>query len=395
MMQGQPHQEPTAKIEKQQSKIKRLLNNPDIKRWYDNLSRGSPLTAECYLYRLHKFCTDHQITPIQFVELARKDLAVASDLMQDSITMYEEKSYAPAYIDTIIKAVKSWVRQFDIEIKRKMKIRNIESTPTLENERIPNASEITEILNRARLREAVIISFIAKAGLRPEVLGNYNATDGLMITDLPDIAIVQGIATLLRSPPRVMVRRTLSKAKFQYFTLLTSQATKQLLAYMNDRLTKGEALNSESPVIAPDSQHRYGRGRNGEKKFLTTQHILRQVRTTLRPRFQWRPYVFRRYFDTQLLIAESRGKIAHDFRVFFMGHSGSIEATYTTNKGVLDETLVNEMREAFKRSEELLDLELKEEDPLLRQKETLHTVIEKATPEQMQKMFQLLDICNT
>jgi len=70
-----------------------------------------------------------------------------------------------------------------------------------------------------------------------------------------------------------------------------------------------------------------------------------------------RPYVFRSYFDTQLLIAESRGKIAHDFRAFFMGHKGSIEAKYTTNKGVLPEALINEMREAFKRSEEFLDLE--------------------------------------
>jgi len=77
-----------------------------------------------------------------------------------------------------------------------------------------------------------------------------------------------------------------------------------------------------------------------------------------------------------------------------MGHKGSIEAKYTTNKGILPEALVNEMCEAFKRSEPLLDLELKEEDPLLRQKEELHVIIEKATPEQMQKMFQLLDICN-
>lgn len=126
------------------------------------------------------------------------------------------------------------------------------------------------------------------------------------------------------------------------------------------------------------------------KKFLTTSHILHQIRYTLRPRFAWRPYVFRAYFDTQLLIAESKGKIAHDFRAFFMGHKGSIEAKYTTNKGMLPEALFDEMREAFKRSEEFLDLELKEEDPLLKQKEELHGMIEKATPEQMQKILTML-----
>ena len=55
------------------------------------------------------------------------------------------------------------------------------------------------------------------------------------------------------------------------------------------------------------------------------------------------------------------GKIANPFTVFFMGHKGIIEAKYTTNKGVLPEALINEMREAFKRSEEFLDLEVSQE----------------------------------
>ncbi|MGI0015301.1 MAG: hypothetical protein ACREBU_17940 [Nitrososphaera sp.] len=99
--------------------------------------------------------------------------------------------------------------------------------------------------------------------------------------------------------------------------------------------------------------------------------------------------------DTQLLIAESRGKIAHDFRVFFMGHKGSIEAKYTTNKGVLPEALLNEMREAFRRCETFLDLEISEEDPLIKQKDRLQSIIEKATPERMQEMLRALGVCNT
>lgn len=56
-------------------------------------------------------------------------------------------------------------------------------------------------------------------------------------------------------------------------------------------------------------------------------------------------------------MAESRGRMAHDFRVFFMGHKGSMEARYTTNKGILPDALVDEMKSAFKRSQEFLDLE--------------------------------------
>lgn len=57
--------------------------------------------------------------------------------------------------------------------------------------------------------------------------------------------------------------------------------------------------------------------------------------------------MLRAFFDTQLLIAESRAKIAHDFRVFFMGHKGSMEAKYTTNKGILPEMLIDEMSKHF------------------------------------------------
>ncbi|MEM2786384.1 MAG: hypothetical protein QW652_06955, partial [Candidatus Nitrosotenuis sp.] len=99
-----------------------------------------------------------------------------------------------------------------------------------------------------------------------------------------------------------------------------------------------------------------------------------------------------------MLIAESRGKIAHDFRVFFMGHKGSIEAKYTTNKGILPKSLISEMREAFKRSEEFLDLEKSEEDPLEKQKEEIKEKMESMTHQElalMQELLQKMGNCKT
>jgi len=75
----------------------------------------------------------------------------------------------------------------------------------------------------------------------------------------------------------------------------------------------------------------------------------------MRPRFKWRPYVLRAYFDTQMLLAESHGKISHPYRVFFMGHKGYIEARYTTNKRRLPENLIEDMRNAFAASAEYLE----------------------------------------
>ena len=78
--------------------------------------------------------------------------------------------------------------------------------------------------------------------------------------------------------------------------------------------------------------------------------------------------MLRAYFDTQLLIAEAKGKMAHDIRVFFMGHKGSMDARYTTNKCVLPEILIAEMRQSFGRSEEHLD-QSEAADPLVEQRE--------------------------
>jgi hypothetical protein len=60
------------------------------------------------------------------------------------------------------------------------------------------------------------------------------------------------------------------------------------------------------------------------------------------------PYVLRMFFDTHLLVAESRDKMVHDFMVFMMGHKENMDARYTTNKGMLPSDLVSEMKNASK-----------------------------------------------
>jgi len=38
---------------------------------------------------------------------------------------------------------------------------------------------------------------------------------------------------------------------------------------------------------------------------------------------------------TNMIIAESKGKISHSYMQFIMGHKGDIEARYSTNKGAI------------------------------------------------------------
>ena len=373
------------------SKTQQLLANTDIKRWFDNVKRGSPVTAEIRLRRLGKFCEGHSMTPMQLAELGMKDVRAVTDLLQDHVTQMEEMQMAPQYIKSTMTALKSWLRHFDVEIKRKIKIANIDSTPTLENERVPEGNELAELFSRANLRQGAVMALIGKAGLRPEVLGNHDATDGLRIKDLADLAIVHGLATFTKTPAKISVRKTLSKARHEYFTFISDMGAKRLLAYLNERILHGDSLGPDATVIAPSVLSRY-RGNNAGKKFILTSVIEKDVRDAMRPRFHWRPYVLRAFFDTELLIAESRGKIAHDFRVFFMGHKGSIEAKYTTNKGILPKILQDEMREAFKRSQDFLDLEKSSEDPLEKQKDLAKSKIESMNTEQLAQVLELLEI---
>ena len=73
-----------------------------------------------------------------------------------------------------------------------------------------------------------------------------------------------------------------------------------------------------------------------------------------------------------------------------MGHKGSMEARYTTNKGVLPDILLGEMRKAFVRSEECLDQT--ESDPILEQRLEAQQAIGNATPEQLERVLETLQM---
>lgn len=363
-----------------------LLLDPDVRRWYDNMARGSPLTADGRLYKLGRFCKLHHTTPATLAKMATRDLKAVTDLLQDHITMAESGDYSPGYIEEQINAVKSWFRHFDVAIKRRTKISRSGFTPTIQNEQVPDRHELSEIYNGAELRECVMVSLMAKSGLRPGVMGNHDGTDGLQIRDLPDIKINNGRFVCLSTPNRIVVRWELSKAGHQYFTFSTDSSTRQLLAYLNERLEHGEKLHLNSPVIHPCNYN--NKWRKSQKTFLPTQRISEKIRRVFRPQFAWRPYVLRAYFDTQLLIAESKGKVTRDFRSFFMGHKGTIESRYTTNKGVLPIALVNEMSDAFARSEEHLDQTSANRKP--NHKQQIQEMLDRATPQQIEDALGIL-----
>jgi integrase len=330
--------------------------DPTFKRWYENLSRGSEWTARTRARDLYRFLRKHDLTPGDLIVQAKKDRRAVEDLLMDFISELHKAKYSPGYIENYLKAVRSWLEFNEIILVRKIKVGNRDRTPTLEDERVPMKEELGQIMNSARERGRCSIALMAFSGVRPQVLGDMRGDDGLEVRDLPEITIENGKVSFSSIPTRVNVRPELSKAKHRYFSFLAEEGCEYLKGYLEKRLAQGETLSERSAIIAVKPGFEAIGWRDGarESGHITTKTLTKEIRDAIRPRFQWRPYVLRAYFDTMLLIAESQGKITHSYRQFFMGHKGDIEARYTTNKARLPESVVEDMREAYRRSQSFL-----------------------------------------
>jgi hypothetical protein len=320
-----------------------LMENPDVRRWFENTARGSRITADVCLRRLGSFCESNKITPNKFAYLPEREL---HNILMDYVSAAEKKGYAGNYINSTLKALKSWLAHNNREVKVKIKIKGIEETPTLKDERVPTLNELKRIFLSGDSKARTSCVFVAHSGLRLQTLGDYTGQDGLRIKDLPELKIAGSSVAFSNIPALVIVRKELSKAGHQYFTFLSEEGCEYLKDYLEERIREGEDLALASPIITPKQR---------KKPFIRTINIGDIIRGAIRQAgFRWRPYVLRSYFDTQLMLAESKGMVLRDYRQFWMGHKGDIENRYTTNKRRLPESVVADMRQAYERSQEFL-----------------------------------------
>jgi hypothetical protein len=326
-----------------------LEADADVTRWLANLARGSPITAEVAKRRMGKACELLSLRPQDILEKAAKNLKGLQDSLEDLVARLEGDGKAPSYIIGILKAVRSWLRYNDVTLTRTIKVRNPSATPTIEDEQVPTKGELTRILRTSSPRIRVAESLMAFADLRPESLGDHTGSDGLMLKDLPELTIEKGKVSFTKTPTMMVVRPPLSKGRNKYLTFLSSEGCTYLKEYLEERAGLGENLTAESPIIAHE------RPRAGAKRFIQTRKITHLIRKYMRKAgVRKRPYVLRAYAETQLIIAESKGKISHPYLQFIAGHKGDIEARYSTNKGKLPPDMIEDIRAQYKACEPFL-----------------------------------------
>lgn len=313
----------------------KFIGDSDLKRWYLNMKEGSIQTAEPRLRRLKKFSSDTGISPKQLLKMTKKK---RDDVIEDYIR--SRSGMAGTYVNGIVGSLRSWLQFNYLDLGRKIKIKDAYA-PKLE-ERVPTQVELREAFQRSGLKSRASQALMAHAGVRPEILANFEGNDGLLLSDLPEAEITKDSIEFSAIPTMIVVRRSLSKAGHKFLTFLGSEGCEYIKTYFNALAGKGVRLTPQMPLISKV----HG---NDDPTFYQEKSITEDIRRDWRPRFSWRPYILRAYFATQTLLAESHGKIPRDYRVFFMGHKGDTEARYTTNKGRLPKDLIEDMRSAYSR----------------------------------------------
>ncbi|MFQ5910425.1 MAG: site-specific integrase [Thermoplasmata archaeon] len=339
-----------------------LLEDDDVRRWYENMARSSEATAEKNLRLLARYCRLENVNPQAIVTALQEDRKAFLDGFMDFVEAQRKgvgakgQVRAASYLREYGVTLSSWVRHHGLEWPRGIKYGDTSATPTLQDERIPSKEQLRAIFHRASPRARAIIALMAFSGLRPQVIGNAKGTDGLRLGDVEGFT-VDGEVTIQKIPVLVRVRRELSKIRKPYFTFLAEEGAEIVRAYLQSRLDAGEELTLDSPVVRVTPGYEYKGTRtdapNSGSPFLVTGNIRLDVSKAFGKTFRQRPYVLRSYFDTNLLYVEAKIGLPRDFRVFWMGHKGDMEARYTTAKP-LPPDLVEEMRTAYHRAEPYL-----------------------------------------
>jgi hypothetical protein len=261
----------------------------------------------------------------------------------------EKEGNAGSYIERFKKVILSWTSYNGLDIKLKVNIKGTSETPTIANERVPSRDELSRMIRMASRRGRVSIAAMAFSGLRPESLGDYVGKDGIRLGDFKEAKIGDDGIEFEKLPTILHVRSALSKTRHPYFTFVGNEAVTYIQEHIQERAKSGEKLTAESPLLAFDPR---GVRKN---RHLRTNLVTRDVKEAiLKAGFMWRPYVLRAYCDTGMIIAESKGLVSHPYLQFLMGHKGDIEARYSTNKGRLPPSMIEEMRDSYKKCEPLL-----------------------------------------
>jgi len=348
----------------------------NIDLWYSN--HAKTITADGDLRRLGLFCEIYHTTPQEIVKLGKPPDGTPDDVKKWIIAKVADlrtKGYKGNYIANFVKSLVSWLAFSSVHLppKPSISIPGRGKNRKFRGEKPPTQQELQVLLGIADPRAKVAISLIAFSGCRPRTIGNHHGTDGLRISDFPEMHVDYQRRTVRfevkvkdengnekwvpRIPTLIRVREEINKGENrEYVTFLNKTGCECVQRYLEERMTpkkhllykdgknvkdpdtgeqlwelRAEKLAPNSPIIAHNhplhTEYHKERviepdGRETEINFYTDRFVCAQnvshviiapVIKTLGLKLPSgdddRTYILRSYFADQMMAAESDKRI--------------------------------------------------------------------------------------
>jgi hypothetical protein len=338
-----------------------VRSDTNVAKHFAQVGERSPLTRAVNEPQFGRLMFDLDLTPEQFLRLAKKPDAFR-DKMNAWVTTMRGRKVLDTYIQRIWSTGKAYLKFRGVAT---MWVPNLKTHghPSLDEEMVPSPDEMGRIINSLPLRGKVVALFMCQSGLRPGVLSNQLATDGLRFKDLVDFDLerVEFRPNASNLPEAMFrIRRELSKNGNQYVGFMGDELRAALCAYVAERKQGGEKLDADSPVIGvaekgEDNYLRVGRvgaRHKAEHKFVTRDALMLQLKAAIQKQVgkdrKFRPYLLRSYFSSRAFQAELAGATSTVVRKYFTQHTDGADAKYNTDKALTSD-FIEDLRNAYHR----------------------------------------------
>ena len=325
--------------------------------------------------------------PSDFLKLGRDGTTqflrrMVDDCEKGKFLTKDKKKFKPSTIRNLKKAVLGWMKENGIEITASINVTSRDDDN--QQKTVPKPLHVQQILNATTdPRQKPLISLMAFAGLREEVIGNAEGTAGLMIKDFQEmeiqnawkevgegkdkklVKIGDAKVTFKKDasnneciPTRIIVRQSISKIKKQYQTFLNETGCTNVRQYlewrMNEktvRTSKGDQKTTPGEILTPDSPvvtvTRLSVGR-----FLRRNQVSGIIKQAIvSAGFTYNANLLRNFFIDAMEAAQRHDIIkVTDDRLFWSGQTPSMQATYTKFNKQVDEDKLREMRQIYRQA---------------------------------------------
>jgi len=260
---------------------------------------GSQRTVVSYRFQLLWFLKWLDLSPADFISKVESGQISAEDQINAWLDHLQVEGMSPATQILSYYAIKKFLT---VNLPRHLFYWDSVELPKARNiavERIPSRSELLRIMNRANLRDRVLISLAVSSGARRGTLAGLKVKD-MDLVSYPDVGVVS-------------VPGELNKAKFAYTTFITPQARTLLEEYLKDR----KPLDPESPLLLDQKERGGQTGTNLARRW---NELLRKTELDQRSKrlHVLRFHVLRKYCATAL----TSSGVNLSARERMLGHKG-------------------------------------------------------------------------